>query len=134
VDLPILNQNQGPIAEAKAKRQEAAAKFIAVQSKVLAEIDRATQVLSAAKQALDKFRALETEQQRQRDSVKTQFGAGAVGRVEVLNAEAEYLVARLARLDGEARFQHAIGAMKDALQQPFGLGSASLESAHNITH
>ena len=41
VELPVLSRNQGPIAEAKAKREESAARFIALQAKVLAEIDRA---------------------------------------------------------------------------------------------
>ena len=35
VDLPVLNRNQGPIAEAKARRSEAAARFNAVQAKAL---------------------------------------------------------------------------------------------------
>ena len=48
VDLPILNQNQGGIAEAEARRTEAAAKFNAIQAKVVAEIDRGTVVYKAA--------------------------------------------------------------------------------------
>ena len=40
LELPVLNQNQGPIAEAKAKREEAAAKFTELQAKVMGEIDR----------------------------------------------------------------------------------------------
>src|SRR5204863_2457362 len=39
-ELPVLNQNQGPIAEALARREESAARFAALQAKVLAEIDR----------------------------------------------------------------------------------------------
>ena len=46
VELPVLHQNQGPIAEAKARRQEAAARFNALQARVMAEIDRAVAVLS----------------------------------------------------------------------------------------
>src|SRR5262245_42278730 len=41
LELPVFNQNQGPIAEAEAKRIEAAARFEAVQAKALAEIDLA---------------------------------------------------------------------------------------------
>ena len=41
VELPVRNRNQGPIAEAQAKREEAAARFIDLQARVIAEIDRA---------------------------------------------------------------------------------------------
>ena len=37
--LPVLNRNAGPIAEAEAARTEAAARFLALQSGVLAEVD-----------------------------------------------------------------------------------------------
>ncbi len=48
MDLPILNQNQGPIAEAEAKREEIGAKFNAVQARAIGEIDRASAVYFAA--------------------------------------------------------------------------------------
>ena len=41
LDLPVLNQNQGPVAEAKAKRAEAAAHFLTVQTTAIGEIDSA---------------------------------------------------------------------------------------------
>src|SRR5881397_720255 len=41
LELPVLNQNQGPIAEARARRDEAAARFTEVQARVISEIDRA---------------------------------------------------------------------------------------------
>src|SRR5205807_9067355 len=39
LDLPVFNQNQGQITEALAKRQEAAAKFIAVQAGIIGASD-----------------------------------------------------------------------------------------------
>ena len=41
VTLPIFNRNQGPIAEAEARRKEAAANFLAVQAQVIAESEKA---------------------------------------------------------------------------------------------
>ena len=52
VELPLLSQNQGPIAEAKAKREEAAARFVALQAKVMADIDRAIEVFKISEQNL----------------------------------------------------------------------------------
>src|SRR5205085_5098035 len=48
--LPVLNQNQGAIGEAMARREEAAARFMAVQAKVLGEIDRAITGYRAARE------------------------------------------------------------------------------------
>src|SRR5437667_170854 len=45
--LPVLNQNQGAIAEAKARREEAAARFVALQAQAVGEIDRAVAGYSA---------------------------------------------------------------------------------------
>ncbi len=41
LELPLLNQNQGPIAEAEARRKLAAAKFLELQAQVIGQIDRA---------------------------------------------------------------------------------------------
>src|ERR1019366_8804211 len=41
VELPILNQNQGAIADAEARRQLSAAKFTQLLAQVIGEIDRA---------------------------------------------------------------------------------------------
>ncbi len=49
LELPILDQNQGPIAEARARRELAAAKFIALQAQVSGTIDRAMADLAAAR-------------------------------------------------------------------------------------
>ena len=48
-ELPILNQHKGAIAEAEGKRAEAAARFVAVQARALAEIDVALAVYRAAR-------------------------------------------------------------------------------------
>src|SRR5436190_4462097 len=48
VELPVLYRNQGGIAEAKAKRDELAAKFIALQVRVISDIDRALLSRAAA--------------------------------------------------------------------------------------
>src|SRR5204862_2361235 len=58
VELPILNQNQGPIAEARARREEAAARFNALQSKVLADIERAVEVFHVSEENADTLKSL----------------------------------------------------------------------------
>jgi outer membrane protein TolC len=128
VDLPILNQNQGPIAEAKAKRQEAAARFNALQAKVLAEIDRASQAVRVAEKTSLTLRSLVEEQTKRLDAVSAQMRAGAVDQLEFLNAQFESMTAELAQMDGRLKLQQAVGALEDAVQRPFELPAAVFES------
>ena len=129
VELPILNQNKGPIAEAKARREEAAARFRALQAKVLAEIDRAAEVLRVTEQTVGTLRSLANAQAQRKESVAAQFEAGAIEHLEVLNAESELIAAQLVQLDGQARFHQAIGAMEEALQLRFNLPTAIYEAS-----
>jgi len=129
VELPILNQNKGPIAEAKARREEAAARFRALQSKVLAEIDRAAEVLRVTEQTVGTLRSLASAQAQRRDSVKAQFEAGAIEHLELLNAESEFVAAQLVQVEGQARFHQAFGAMEEALQLQFNAPAAIYEAS-----
>jgi len=128
VDLPVLNQNQGPIAQAKARRQEAAARFEALQTAVLGEIDRAVRVLEVTETNMTTLRALAQEQSRRRASIEAQFKAGAVDRLQVMNADYETVAAELVQLDGQLRFQQAFAALEDAVRRPF-VPSAAFESS-----
>jgi len=131
VDLPILNQNQGPIAEAKARRQQAAARFEAVQAKALAEIDRSIQVYQITEKNSVTVRGLAEEQARRRDSVAAQVKAGAMEQLDLVNAQFEYAVAEQVQLDAEIRLQQAFGALEDAVQRPFELPPAIFQSTQN---
>ena len=64
-ELPVLNQNQGPIAEAEARRAQLAAQFIALQAKVLAEIDRAVADYRVTRENLSTLESLAAAQKKQ---------------------------------------------------------------------
>ena len=119
IELPVLNQNQGPIAEAKAKRAEAAARFEAVQAKALGEIDFGTASYHGSQANLAKLEELLAVQSRQLSAVTAQFKAGAVDQLEFLAAQAELTAAELLRLEGSAKAMQALGQLEDAIQQPF---------------
>ena len=118
LELPILDQNQGPIAEAEARRKLAAAKFVALQAQVSGAIDRAVAGLAAARQQLQTGASVLATAEAQQRSVATQVQAGAAERLDLSSAEIELNTVRLAQLDGEAQLQSAIGALEDALQSP----------------
>lgn len=127
VELPLLNQNQGPIAEAKAQRGLSAAKFTALQAQVIGEIDRAVAGLGVAREQLQTGNSLLAAQQQQQQSAQAQLAAGASDQLDLLNARLEFDNTSLVQLDGEAQLQRALGALEAALQRPTAAISASLE-------
>jgi outer membrane protein TolC len=118
LELPILDQNQGPIAEAEARRKLAAAKFVALQAQVIGTIDRAIAGLGAARAQLQTGRSVVDASDQQRKAVAAQVQTGAAERLDLLSTEIELNTVRLAQLDGEAQLQSAIGTLEDALQSP----------------
>jgi outer membrane protein TolC len=119
MELPLLNRNQGPIAEAEAKRAEAAARFLAVQAKVIAAIDRAVQGHAATREQYENSAAVLEAQRRQAEALEAAFKAGGADRIEAVSARLEAAIAELAVLDAEANSQRALGQLEDALQIPF---------------
>ena len=116
--LPILNQNQGAIGEAEAKRREAAAKFNVVQTKVLADCDRAAAAVGAARVKLSTAANLIAEQQRQYDTEKRLVAAGEGDKLTLLTAEVERATTEITRLDAAMELQAALGALEEATQSP----------------
>lgn len=118
LELPLLNQNQGPIAEAQAKRELAAAKFLQLQAQIAAQVDRAVAGWQSAQAQLKTSGELLSAAEKQRRSVEAQMQAGAAAKADLAAAEIELAAVRLAQLDSEAAAQTALGALEDALQQP----------------
>jgi outer membrane protein, heavy metal efflux system len=116
--LPILNQNRGPIAEAEAKRAQAAAKFQALQARVLGEIDRAVVGYRAAYEKLQIADALFATQEKHLKSAESLFKAGESDRLAFTSAQVELDVAAVSRLEALVEAQQSLGALEDALQSP----------------
>jgi outer membrane protein TolC len=132
MELPVFNRNQGPIAEAEAKRTEAAARFEAVQAKALAEIDRAAASYRGAQGNLATVEKLMAAQKKQQEAIAAQLKAGAADQLEALNAQAELLATEVLRLDTRARAMDALGQLEDAMQRPFDALS-SIEQSPRMT-
>ena len=118
VELPLLNRHQGAIAEASARREASAARFLALQAKVITEIDSAAASFRAAQTNFAAIEALAAAQQSQQQSVNAQFQAGAVDRLDVLTGELELNAASIVRFEAQVKLQQAVGALEDALQRP----------------
>ncbi len=126
VELPILNQNQGPIAEAEARRAGAAARFDELQARVITEIDRAVAAYHVSQENLSTLESLATAQEKRNASVAAQVQAGADDQFALLNSQVELAAGELVRLDGQVKTQEAFGALEDALQRPIDAPTPAL--------
>ena len=117
--LPILNQNQGAIAQAKAKREEAAATFLSLQAQAINETEKAlVNYRAAISQWAEADKTLNEMQSRIEKSTRSALELGEVDRATLLNVQLQKLLAMRARLDALRKVQAALGALEDAVQRP----------------
>lgn len=118
--LPILNQNQGPIGEAEAKRKEAQAKFNVVQGTVLADCDRAAAAVNAAQAKVTVANELLAGQEKVLTSEQRLVASGEGDKLALLSAQVEHATTLTLRLDALVELQAALGALEEATQTPLG--------------
>jgi cobalt-zinc-cadmium efflux system outer membrane protein len=131
LELPILDQNQGPIAEAEARRKLSAAKFVELQAQIIGQIDRAAAGLRVAQEQLQTGDKLIAAEQAQQKSAEAQFQSGATDQLDMLNAQLELASTLLVQTDNAAQLQRAFGAMEDAVQSPLTLSSATIRATED---
>jgi outer membrane protein TolC len=127
LSLPIFSRNRGPIAEAQARRRQAAARFEALQARVLAEVDRALGGYTAARRQQADAEALQAELVRQQEVAVAKLEAGEIGKSELLGQQLELCLSKLARQEALTRSLEALAALEDALQRPLGVPASSWE-------
>jgi len=116
--LPVFNQNQGPITQAEARRRESAAKFNALQARVVAEVERGMVAYRAALEKSATASSLLANLEKQERVLRGRLEAGEATRGEVIAGRVEMAAARLARAEAVARSQQALGQLEEALQSP----------------
>lgn len=127
--LPVFNQNQGPIAEAEARRRESAAKFNALQARVVAEVERGLVAYRAALAKSATAESLLANLEKQERILRGRLEAGEATRGEVIAGSVELAAARLARAEAVALSQQALGQLEEALQSPVKWPKGAWESA-----
>jgi outer membrane protein TolC len=118
-DLPVFNQNQGPIAEALAGRDAAAARFTGLQTQVIDAVDGGTAEYQAATRALATADALLADEQDREHRTSRWFEVGEADRPTLLAAQLERIATEQSRFDAMVQQRRALGAVEDALQHPF---------------
>ncbi|HEV2210573.1 MAG TPA: TolC family protein [Verrucomicrobiae bacterium] len=128
VSLPILNQNQGPIAESAAKRAQAAAHFLTVQANAVGEINAALTAYQSALKQLATAQALLRNLQRRLESTREQLRAGAADALALASAEVEFATGAQSQFAARIKAQQALGQLEDAVQSPLTLTSTLLHA------
>jgi outer membrane protein TolC len=118
ITLPVLNQNQGAIAEAEGRRTQAAVQFNALQARVLGEIDLAAASYRALRSKAATANSLLANLEQQQRNLLSRLEAGEISRLEVSTFQLELSQAALARLETVAQTQQALGALEEAVQSP----------------
>lgn len=127
VTLPILNHNRGAIGEAEGRRAEAAARFEALQTRVMSNLDQADVACHAAATRLQETGTwIEQLREQERRAVR-QVEAGALARIDVVALRLQIAAASLAQLDALARLRQAVGDWEDAVQDPAALPGHPLQ-------
>lgn len=126
IALPLFNRNEGPIAEAQARRAEAAARINAAQAQAIGDADRAAQNYRSALVRLHLSKSLLSTQQRQMAAQQKAFAVGEADRLGLTLAEQELHATELAHLDALAQVQRSIGRLEDAMQRPLSAADAAV--------
>jgi outer membrane protein, heavy metal efflux system len=116
--IPLFNRNQGPIAEAEARRKEAAAAFVQTQAQVIARSERALAVYSAALKEVGEADSIYQLQETQLQIIRQSIRAGADNQLSLDAVQIQLSVLARARLDALGRTQRALGDLEDAVQRP----------------
>lgn len=124
ISLPILNRNEGPIAEAEARRAEVEARFAALQARVLGEIDTALASYHAALKEIKSTDSFVAENEKYLQSMQAMFDIGEVDRLALLNAKVKCVSAERTQFAVLTKVQESLGLLEDALERPLNpLGS-----------
>jgi cobalt-zinc-cadmium efflux system outer membrane protein len=117
--LPIFNRNQGPIAEADARRKAAGAEFTAVQAQVISESEAALARYRASLQQFFQADQSLRQIQSQREAMsRRSLQLGETDQLALSGVSLEGAAADKSRLDALSQAQAALGELENALQRP----------------
>lgn len=116
--LSLLNRNEGNIAEAEAQRELEAARFRALQTSILGELEGRKAAYIQALQSLGDAKRLLDAQIAHTELMQKQFDQGIADRLELITARLENLLAQQTLILSETRVQQTGHALEEAMQYP----------------
>jgi outer membrane protein, heavy metal efflux system len=126
--LPIFSRNRGPIAEAEARRAEAAASFAALQARVLAQIDQALAGYRGAQKQEADAEELLANLRKEEATARKVLDLGEISRSDLVALQIQLSASSIARLGAVVGARQALGALEDALQTPLPASSDAWQS------
>jgi cobalt-zinc-cadmium efflux system outer membrane protein len=130
--LPVFNQNQGPIAEAEARRREVAAQFLAMQAGIIEQSQTTLTRYRGALGALDAAHSAAELSAKRLGQATRAVAVGESDTVVLAQAQLQDLTAQQGLLDSLTNAQSALGALEDSIQRPLDdgdIGSFTLPAA-----
>jgi cobalt-zinc-cadmium efflux system outer membrane protein len=119
LQLPVFNKNQGPIAQAKALRKEAAANLIATQQRVIAQSEQALAAYRAAySEAQMAGKALHNLRDVQEPLAQKAYAAGEADWISLNTVQLQRSVAAGVWLNSIFQAQTTLGQLEAAVEQP----------------
>lgn len=117
--LPIFNRNQGPIAQAKARRQEAAARLMAIQAGVIAQSEQAlAQYVTGYRQLQTAQAVVSTLRHVQLPMLRQEVNVGEMDWLALNSARLQTSTAAQAWVNSIFQTQAALGQLEEAVQRP----------------
>ena len=116
--LSLFNRNRGPIAEAEARRSEAAANFQVLQAKVINEVEAAVASSRSAADRAANASAMLAELEKLNNTAGERYRLGEISKLELLGVQMELSASRFYRLDSLVKAQSAIADLEAAVQAP----------------
>ncbi|HVH05576.1 MAG TPA: TolC family protein, partial [Myxococcota bacterium] len=118
LELPLLDRNEGPIAEAEAARAASAARFAALQAAIVAEIDLALARRDGNRERAAQLGAAADERSAELRRVRDAVDLGAADRTEEVAAQIEAIRAERAAFEARTAERQALADLAGAIQEP----------------
>jgi outer membrane protein TolC len=122
---PLFNRNEGPIAEAEARRKLAAAEFKSLLASVMGRVSETRLRHEAAVKAWITADGLVQGQTERLRQIEKLIAYGETDRLSLVQGQIELFAAERARLQARVNALRALGTVEDAVQYPL-LGPAPL--------
>ena len=120
--LPVFNRNQGPIAEAEARRTEVAAQFLATQAGIMEQSQTALTRYRGALGALEAARTAAELQAKRLGQATRAVAVGESDTVVLAQTQLQDLSAQQGLIDSLTNAQTALGTLEDSIQRPLDDG------------
>lgn len=119
--LNPLSRQRGPIAEAMARRDEAASRFYARQAEVAGDAEAALGRYQSAMAEYDRATQLLAGVEARAADIQMLFDLRDIDAVALAGARLEVVLARRARTEALSRAHRTLGTLEDAIHRPLTL-------------